>query len=139
MNADITPCRRFPGHAKEAMEAYRSIFGGELQMMPFSAIYTDEEVAGQGDRIMHAELIINGATVLFASDIPPGMEATRGEDTPLSITGGPGESVEIRGYWDRLAEGGAVLMPLGEVPWGATFGQLTDRFGTIWMFNIAGQ
>lgn len=139
MTADITPYRRFPGNAQEAMETYQSIFGGELQMMPFSSVHSAEELDGQGDKIMHAELIIGGAKVIFASDIPKGMQATKGEDTPLSITGGPEQRTEIEGYWEKLAADGTIQIPLETVSWGATFGQLLDRFGTIWMFNIAGE
>jgi PhnB protein len=136
-NADITPYRRFPGTAREAMETYQRIFGGELQIMPYSAIHTDDEAGDQGDKVMHAELIINGRKVLFAADAPGGDAPQKGEGTPLSITGGPAQAEQIREHWERLAEGGTIDMPLERAPWEATYGQLTDRFGTIWMFNIA--
>ena len=45
---------------------------------------------------------------------------------------------ELRGYWEKLAEGGSVTMPLEVAPWGDAFGQLTDKFGVAWMVNIAG-
>lgn len=139
MHADLTPYRRFPGNAAEAMEFYRSLFGAELQTMTYDQIHSAEEVGDQGDKIMHAELIVDGRKLLFAADIPPGMETTHGEDTPLSLTGGPAEEAELRGYWEKLAEGADITMPLAAVPWGATYGALQDRFGTHWMFNIAGQ
>ncbi|MGP6173252.1 VOC family protein [Corynebacterium sp. A21] len=138
MQADLTPYRQFPGTTKEAMEFYRSVFGGELQVMPYSAVHSPEEVGGMADKIMHAELIVDGKKLLFASDAIPGMERIKGEDTPLSLTGGPETEEELRGTWEKLAEGGEVTMPLEAVPWGAVYGALTDRFGTLWMFNIGG-
>ena len=45
---------------------------------------------------------------------------------------------ELRGYWDKLAAGGTVTLPLEKAPWGDSFGMLTDKFGTPWMVNIAG-
>ena len=48
MKADLTPYRQFNGNAKEAMEFYQTVFGGELQMMPFSAVHSEEEVGGDG-------------------------------------------------------------------------------------------
>jgi PhnB protein len=54
----------------------------------------------------------------------------------VSISGA--ESDQIRGYWDGLAAGGQVAMPLDQAPWGDYFGQLTDKFGVSWMVNIAG-
>lgn len=136
MKADLTPYRQFNGNAKEAMEFYQSVFGGELQMMPFSAVHSEEEVGGDGEKIMHAELVVDGQKLLFASDIPRVMQSMKGEDTPLSLTGGA--DAEIRGYWEKLSEGGTVTMPLEAVPWGAVYGALEDRFGTHWMFNIGG-
>ncbi len=48
------------------------------------------------------------------------------------------DDAALRGWWDGLAAGGTVDMPLEQAPWGDHFGQLTDRFGIGWMFNIAG-
>lgn len=137
--ADITPYRRFPGTAREAMETYQRIFGGELQIMSYSSVHTDEELGDLGDKVMHSELLINDRKVLFAADAPGGQLPQKGDDTPLSITGGPAQAEQIREHWEQLAEGGTITLPLEQAPWGATFGQLTDRFGTIWMFNIAAQ
>ena len=138
MKADLTPYRQFNGNAKEAMEFYQTVFGGELQMMPFSAMHSEEDVGGDGEKIMHAELVIDGQKLLFASDIPRVMQRMKGEDTPLSLTGGAELEEEIRGYWEKLSEGGTVTMPLEAVPWGAVYGALEDRIGTHWMFNIGG-
>lgn len=46
---------------------------------------------------------------------------------------------ELRGYFEKLASGGMVGMPLEKAPWGDTFGMLTDKFGINWMVNITGQ
>ena len=54
----------------------------------------------------------------------------------ISLSGD--ETEELRGYFDKLAEGGEIAMPLEQAPWGDYFGQLTDRFGVSWMVNIAG-
>lgn len=137
MNVELTPHRRFPGNATAAMEFYRDVFGGELQVLTFGEIHTAEEVGDQLDKVMHAELMVDDRILLFGADIPPGMEVTHGEDTPLSLTGPNSAEAELRGYWDQLAAGAEITMPLEPVPWGATFGALTDRFGTHWMFNIA--
>lgn len=138
MRADLTPYRQFNGNAREALEFYQSVFGGELQMRPFSTVHSPEEVGDAGDQIMHAELRIDGHKLLFASDIPPGMQRIKGEDTPLSLTGGPELEEELRGYWEKLSAEGTITMPLEAVPWGAVYGAVEDKFGTHWMFNIGG-
>ena len=45
---------------------------------------------------------------------------------------------QLRGFFERLADGGAVTVPLEKAPWGDHFGMLTDRFGIGWMVNISG-
>lgn len=45
---------------------------------------------------------------------------------------------ELGGYFDKLAAGGTVSMPLAKAPWGDSFGMLTDKFGVVWMVNITG-
>ena len=51
----------------------------------------------------------------------------------------PGDEDDLlRGYWDRLSDGGHVDVPLEVAPWGDAFGQLKDRFGINWLVNIAG-
>ena len=55
----------------------------------------------------------------------------------ISLSGD--ETEELRGYFEKLAEGGQIAVPLEQAPWGDYFGQLTDRYGVSWMVNIAGQ
>ena len=45
----------------------------------------------------------------------------------------------MRGYWERLSEGGSVTVPFEKAPWGDTFGMCLDRFGTSWMVNVVAQ
>ena len=72
----------------------------------------------------------------MASDSPTGMPADTVGGFSISLSGD--DEAELRRYWDRLAEGGTVTMPLEKAPWGDSFGMLSDRFGTPWMVNIAG-
>lgn len=106
--------------------------------MPFSAIHPLEEVGEMADKIMHAELLVDGKKLFFAADIFPGMTRIKGEDTPFSLTGAPETEEELPRIWDKLTEGAQITMPREQVPWGAVYGALTDRFGTLWMFNIGG-
>ena len=48
-------------------------------------------------------------------------------------------TIERDGFWERLSDGGTVVMPFEKAPWGDTFGMCVDRFGTSWMVNAAGQ
>jgi PhnB protein len=56
----------------------------------------------------------------------------------VSISLSGDDDAALRGYWDKLTDGGDVLQPLEVAPWGDAFGMLVDRFGVSWLVNIAG-
>ena len=68
------------------------------------------------------------------ADTPPGMDTSPGNNITISLSGEDGD--ELRGYWDKLSDGGNVMMPLEKQMWGDEFGMLSDRFGIGWMVNI---
>jgi PhnB protein len=72
----------------------------------------------------------------MASDTPPGMTFSAGSQIAISLSG---DGDELRGYWDRLSDGGQVHVPLEKQMWGDEFGMCQDRFGIGWMVNIAGE
>ena len=71
----------------------------------------------------------------MASDMPPGMPHQPGNTIAVSLSGD--DEAELRGYWDKLAGGGQVVMALEKQVWGDVFGMVVDRFGVSWMVNIA--
>jgi PhnB protein len=73
----------------------------------------------------------------MASDTPPGMEFHSGGNITISLSGDDGDL--LRGYFEKLSEGGQVTMPLKKQMWGDEFGSLTDRFGVSWLVNIASE
>jgi PhnB protein len=132
----LNPYISFRGTAREAMEFYQSVFGGELDLSTFSDFQMPGIGEDEADLIMHGQLEAPGGLVLMGADTPRSMELAEGSSITISLSGD--DDVELRGYWDKLAEGGTVSMPLEAAPWGDAFGQLTDRFGVSWMVNIAG-
>jgi PhnB protein len=123
----------FDGDARQAMEFYQSVFGGELALNTFGETGAPgvEQVA---DKIMHAMLETPSGYTLMASDTPPGMQYRPGHNISLSLSGD--DDAELRGYFAKLSEGGTVGVPLEKQMWGDVFGMCTDRFGIDWMVNI---
>ena len=39
---------------------------------------------------------------------------------------------EIDRWWNTLADGGKVLMPIDTYPWSEKYGWLQDKYGTSW-------
>ena len=132
----LNPYISFRGTAREAMEFYQSVFGGELDLSTFAEFQMPGIAEDEANLIMHGQLEAPGGLVLMAADTPRSMDLAEGSNIAISLSGD--DDSELRGYWDKLAEGGSVTMPLEAAPWGDAFGQLTDRFGVSWMVNIAG-
>ncbi len=135
--AKLNPYMHFKDNAREAMEFYKSVFGGELTMSTFREGMNDTGPAA--DNIMHAMLVIGPEMTIMASDTPPGMESNPGASVGLSLSGESNDEEKLKGFWERLSEGANISVPLDKSPWGDTFGMLTDKFGMEWMVNIAGK
>jgi PhnB protein len=131
----LNPYLGFRDTAKEAMEFYQSVFGGELTTSTFAEFQASEDPA-ERDKIMHSMLTTDSGLVLMAADTPNSMDYTPGTNHSISLSGE--DEAELRGYWDRLSAGGNVTMPLERAPWGDTFGMCVDKFGISWLVNIAG-
>jgi PhnB protein len=134
MASRLNPYLSFKNNAREAMEFYRSVFGGNLNISNFGegGMAGDPTEAGL---VMHAQLDTPSNFTLMGSDTP----ARMGNPSPngsISLSGD--DEAELRGYWDKLAPAGTVTFPLEKAPWGDTFGMLQDRYGVSWMVNIAG-
>jgi PhnB protein len=134
MGSILNPYVSFDGNAREAMEFYQSVLGGELKVMTFG----ESGMPGPGsDKVMHASLNSEAGYTIMASDMPPGMEHKPGQNISISISGSDAE--RLRGYWEGLGDGAQVTMPLEKQMWGDEFGALVDRFGINWMVDITDQ
>lgn len=122
-----TPYIHFPGTAREALEHYRSVFGGELVLYSFEEFGRDD---GPADAIAHA--MLQGPVSLYASDAASG-------ERSVSVTGlmlgllGAAEPATLRRWFTALADGGEVVDDLQERPWGASDGIVRDVYGLTWL------
>ena len=132
----LNPYLAFRDTAREAMEFYRTVFGGELTVSTFADFHASDDPAEQ-DKVMHSMLTAGHGLTLMAADTPNRMAYTAGTNFSVSLSGGADDDAELRGYWDKLSDGATIGEPLKTAPWGDAFGMLTDGFGTSWMLNIA--
>jgi PhnB protein len=135
MATQLNPYLGFRDNARQAVEFYHSVFGGELTMNTFAEFGASEDPS-EADKIMHSMLSTESGLVLMAADTPNSMDYTPGSTVSISLSGE--DESELRGYWEKLSDGGTVTVPLDKAPWGDTFGMCVDKFGTGWMVNIAG-
>lgn len=136
MTVKLNSYINFNGNAKEAMEFYKSIFGGKIFSDTFESFASDEMPVAEEDKhkIMHAYLKGDNGIELMASDTPSTLPYADGSRITLTLNGD--DEATLRSYWDKLAEGGKITVPLEKAPWGDVFGMLTDKFGVNWMVDI---
>lgn len=128
----LHPYLNFGGNCREAFTGYCEIFGGELVLMPSSAVPPEAAVpAEHADLIVHAALKF-GDQLLMASDDPSG---SFGPVQGMYVNYTVGDVTEAERVFQALAEGGEVTMPLAETFWSPRFGVCVDRFGTPWMVD----
>jgi PhnB protein len=134
MPTRLNPYLSFRDDAREAMEFYKSVFGGELNVNTFADFHASEDPS-ESDKVMHSQLEAPNGILLMGADTPNSMEFQEGSNGSISLSGD--DESELRGYYDQLAADGTVVMPLEKAPWGDFFGMCTDRFGVRWLVNIS--
>ncbi|GCB52169.1 VOC family protein [Streptomyces sp. NL15-2K] len=133
MTSRLNPYLSFGGDARQAMEFYKEVFGGTLNLNTYAEIGGQE--GPDADKIMHGMLETTSGFTLMGADTPPDMEHTPGNNFSISLSGD--DDAELRGYWEKLSADGSVSVPLERQMWGDVFGMCTDRFGIPWMVNIS--
>ena len=133
MASQLSPYLNFNGNTRQAMEFYADVFGGTLNLNTFA----DYGATGtpDADRIMHSQLETDAGYTIMAADVTSEMEYHPIAGFSVSLSGDDGDA--LRGYFEKLAAGGAVVMPLAKQVWGDEFGMCTDKFGVSWLVNIS--
>ena len=134
MSTQLNAYLNFRDNARQAMEFYREVFGGTLTLSTFGESSASADPS-EDDLVMHAELAGDHGITFMASDTPPRMDYRPGTNFSMSLSGD--DDALLSGWYQRLAEGGTVTMPLEKAPWGDTFGMCVDRFGVSWLVNIS--
>ncbi|WP_053388079.1 VOC family protein [Leucobacter japonicus] len=138
MSISLNPYLNFHGTAREALEFYHSVLGGEIRIMQYDAIPGMMGDPAEAEKIMHGQIDTPDGLTIMAADYPASM-------SELPDAAKPGNSVcisgdddpRIRALWDGISQGAEIREPFAQAPWGDTFGMLEDRFGVPWMFSLA--
>ncbi len=133
MTSRLNPYIGFADNARQAMEFYRGVFGGDLVVTTFGE--AGAAAPGEENKVMHARLETPAGYTLMASDTPAGMPRIEGSSISISLSGDDAD--DLRGYFAKLSDGGSVTMPLEKQMWGDEFGMCVDPFGIQWMVNIS--
>ncbi len=130
-NVNVEPYLFFRGNCLEAMNFYKSIFGGELETMTYGDMHVPLPDGFTETNLMHASLK-GGDVALMASDTEKASE--KAAKVSISLAGDDEE--KLTRFFNALSEGVEVQFPLKKESWGDIFGSVTDKFGIEWMVNI---
>lgn len=129
----ITPYLLFPGIAEEALEFYRSVFGGAIELHTFGDFGRSD---GPADAIAHGTLV--GPVAVYGADAGADEDALHMGGMFFSLLGAAAPATLHR-WFDALAAAGRVLQPLERREWGASDGQVVDQYGVRWLVGYEGE
>jgi predicted 3-demethylubiquinone-9 3-methyltransferase (glyoxalase superfamily) len=130
MSNTITTFLMFEGRAEEAMNFYVSLF--ENSAIDHIIRYKANEAGAEGT-VMQAFFTLNGRKFMcIDSPAKHGFTFT----PAISLFVDCSSRSEVDNLFQRLSEGGQVMMPLDSYPFSDRFGWVADKFGVSWQLNL---
>ncbi len=124
----------FSGNCRDAMTYYKECLGGELHFQTVGeSPLSDKMPPHMKDCILHASLTNNGL-LLMGSDMVPAAGLLKGNAVSLSLN--CDSEATLKDCYEKLSAGGEATHPLEATFWGATFGNLTDKYGNHWLLHF---
>jgi PhnB protein len=133
MTSRLNPYLNFNGNARQAMQFYQSVFGGELNLNTFADFGAQD--SPDANRIMHGQLETDAGYTIMGADFTSDMEYHPMAGCSVSLSGDDADV--LHGYWDKLSASGTTTMPMQKQAWGDEFGMCVDGFGVPWLVNIS--
>lgn len=134
MKPDLSPYLAFDGCARDALEFYATVLGGEPVIETYGDFRPDVAAENQ-DLVLYGVLRSPHGFIIRATDVLPNEELRIGNNHYLCLNGDDQDLLQP--CWNLLAESAsAITVPLEQAPWGDLYGQLVDQFGIIWQINI---
>jgi len=128
-----SPYLHLPGTARAALTFYGDVFGCRVVLHSFAEL---DRTDGPPDAVAHGYLT-DGPVEIFAADVYGEEPALRAEGIMLSLLG-TADAPTLRRWFSRLSDGGRVVDDLQARPWGASDGQVVDRYGVHWLIGFEG-
>lgn len=129
--SDPTPYILFSGTAREALTFYGDVFGCAVELNTFAEFNRTD---GPADAIAHGGLS-DGPVALSGADVAGDERPFRSEGMMLALLG-TADPATLRNWFSRLSAGGQVVDDLQMRPWGASDGQVIDRYGLHWLIGF---
>lgn len=125
----------FRGDAAKALGFYQSVFGGDVEAISYREADKVTDPA-EADQLMWGQVVAENGFCVMAYDVPSHMPWNPGENAYF-VSARCSDSDEIARFWEKLSDGAAILQPLAPAGWSPLYGMLRDRFGIIWILDVA--
>lgn len=136
MILSINPYLVLNGNGQEAVTFYEKSLDAKVEVrQTFGEMPENPEhpiPAEAKDRILHAHLKV-GNTDLMISDTFPGQPFETGSQVTIAIRISDAE--KAKEVFEKLQDGGEVIMPLQETFWSPAYGNVKDKFGVEWQIS----
>ena len=134
MSITTTTHLNLRGNAREALEFYRSVFGGDLVAVTYRDAHSVQH-PDEADQLMWGQVSSPDGFRVMAYDVPAARPWSRGDD-PFFVSVRGRDAEEITGYFKKLSEGSTVVVDLAPAGWAPLYGMVTDRFGVTWVLDV---
>lgn len=132
MKTLLNPYLQFNGQCRAAMTFYQQCLGGELTLQRVSESPMAAQMPPGADaQILHSSLTHEDIVIMGSDMLTPNVKSGNSVSLCLNC----GSEKEAHSFFNNLSEGGTIKMQLHQTFWGATYGELVDKFGITWMFN----
>ncbi|MGU3435100.1 VOC family protein [Actinomycetes bacterium M1A6_2h] len=125
------------GNARQALEFYQSVFGGEITAFTYGQVEAGQG-PGQSQQIAWGEVSAPSGFHIMAYDVQDSLPYNRGENPFYSAVRST-DADEIRAVFDGLSDGADILVPLGPAVFSPLYGKLVDNFGVVWILDVIAQ
>lgn len=128
----------FRGRCEEAIAYYKAVLGAEVGVLirfkdnPQPPPLSGKRSADFGNRILHAELTVPGASLLMSDGITPGPPELPSPPVSLPVH----NEAECDRIFKAFAAEGTVQMEAGPTFFAKRFGSVIDKFGVEWMILV---
>jgi PhnB protein len=132
--ANIVPYINFADRGREAVEFYKSVFGGDAEVI----LVKDSPSAANmpkewGERIFHLDFK-SGDINFYGSDVISD-QAGKVPGNVYAIAINCDSAEQLKDYFKKLSDGGKTVWEPSDSEWGSIFGQCVDKFDITWMLN----
>ncbi len=134
MSINVSNHLNFRGDARDALEFYRSVFGGDLVVITYEDAHNVQN-PDESNQIMWGQVTADNGFRVMAYDVPSATAWDKGE-IPFFVSVRGDSDDEISEYWRGLREGATIVQDLAPAGWASSYGMLEDRFGIVWVLDV---